>query len=311
MRVDVPALLTRLGIKAQLRGREWTALCPNPEHDDKHPSWRMREEPGSKKHGAHKCHACGLGGGPDELVMAVLGMEREDARTWLQGAAMAEPPMAESVELVVGRLSSKMQLPPGVITGRTLDKWSASARAYAERRGLTAAQVERWQIGYAVDGRLGGRIVIPKQDSDGVLRGYSARSFIGDPKKYLEASPKEGGSAWVVFGERYWPDERWSSTLVVAEGALNALALERAGYGYVAATSGSTLHPMVAAKLASFARVIAVTDPDDAGDKLAATIEQMIARHSTKFYRLRLPSGRDAQDLGDQGLRDYLSDHDL
>ena len=68
------------------------------------------------------------------------------------------------------------------------------------------------------------------------------------------------------------------------------------------------MHPMVAAKLASFARVIAVTDPDAAGDKLAATIEEMIARHSTKFFRLRLPSGRDAQDLGDQGLREHLNE---
>jgi len=301
MRVDVPALLTRLGIQAQLRGREWTALCPNPAHDDKHPSWRMREEPGSKKHGAHKCHACGLGGGPDELVMAVLGVGREDARAWLSGVTV-DVPVADSVEVAVGRFDAAFRFPEGVVH-KPLAQWGSAARAYAESRGLTAQQVETWGIGYAVAGKLAGRIVIPKCDEHGKLRGYSARTFIGDARKYLEASAKDGASPWVVFGECYWPlpDIRATKTLWVAEGAVNALALERVGCDFVAATSGSTLHPTVAAKFASFKEVVTVTDPDAAGDSLALMIETMTARH-TKTFRLRLPDGTDAQQLGDERL---------
>jgi DNA primase len=304
--VDVEQLLKRLGIVAKRNGREWTALCPN--HDDKNPSWRIRDEQGSRKHGFFHCYPCGFSGGPINLVMAMLKLNFRDAKAWLHGADVASnSPIAESVELQVGSTKTTFSLPAGV-TIRPMPEWPTTMRQYAESRGITPGQVERWGIGYAVAGRLAGRLVIPKRDRTGQVRGYSARSCVGSKRKYLEPEAWEGASPYVVFGEEHWVSDTVNATLWIAEGALNALALERAipNHPCVGATSGSTLHPMVAAKMSCFARLIVVTDPDDAGDKLAANILSTQARHGRIFERIRLPIDTDAQSIGDVHLKQII-----
>ena len=316
--LDVPVLLRRLGINANRRGREWTAICPNPEHDDRSPSWRMRDEPGAKKHGFHKCWPCGFGGNAVDLVERLIGIDWRAAKEWIGADVFAEDtPVAESVEVKQRPWDTSFRLPAGVEV-LLFDLWPQSVRAYVTGRAITPWQVDRWGVGFAVDGRLNGRVVFVKRDSDGEPVGFSARTFVGAMKRYLEPEPWEGASQAAVFGEQHWSHDfrmRLGQSVFVVEGAINALAVERAAlreagglvhYPSVAATSGSQLGALVAAKLASFGEIVAVTDPDAAGDKLAAALSDTLARHDRKFRRVRLPVGHDAADVPEAALREAV-----
>lgn len=307
-RVNVERVLERLGIQAKRRGRELEALCPNPEHKDRSPSWRIRDEPGATRHGMHHCWPCGFGGTIVDLVQKVLGIaEWRDARAWLEKEAPVEQRVIESVEVKVRAPSLRFRLPEEVRFG-SLDTWPGPVREYVHSRGIDETQVERWGIGYAVEGRLRGRVVFVLRDSRGRPQGYSARSFTGEGKRFLEPEEHEKASASAMFGEQHWPSlaERKTAPVFVFEGAIKALAAERALPGaFVAATTGSEVRPLHDVKLATFDRQCIVGDDDLAGNKVSSQLVAKLARHA-KPERLTLPRGLDADQLPIEELRDIL-----
>lgn len=294
--MNVERLLARLGIEAKRRGKEWEAICPNKLHADRSPSWRIRDDPGSVKHGYHKCWPCGFSGGAGALVMHVLGIEEyRDAIAWIEKEVVVDQKPVEAIEIRVAAPRLGFRLPEGVNV-EPLALWPMLARSYIERRGIEPWQVERWGIGYAVSGRLKGRIVVVSRDARGRPVRYTARSFVDAEKRYLEPEPGERASMNAMFGEQHWPRDNRSLVFVV-EGAINGLALEAELPGiYLAATAGSSMRGLYATKLQTFGTVCAMTDPDAAGDKLAAEIEASLSRHS-RVRRLRLPDGLDQAKL--------------
>lgn len=308
---NVEQVLARLGIEAKKKGRDWWARCPSPDHEDRNPSWHIRDEPGAERHGKMHCFSCKWGGTVEDLVGAVLGFQgddsdkREAARKWLAGFAV-EQKLPTSVRVKVTGTFHKFRLPEEARFG-PLHSWVTPAREFAQSRGIPEWQVDRWGLGYVVDGLLAGRLMIPYCDARGVPRGYTARTFLGKGKvlkRYKEPEPTEGADLDTMFGEQHWESPRLE--VYVTEGALNALAVERTMTyqavgglvvtGSVAATAGSHLRPAHATKLATFRTVVVLTDPDKAGDRIAADMGANLARHS-RVVRVRLPEGKDANDL--------------
>jgi DNA primase len=322
--VDVPHLLDRLGIPAERRGREWWARCPLPEHDDRTPSWQMHDDPEEPdKHGRWRCLGrCHTGGGPATLVARVLGLvhpETGEPRTraawrWIaDGSAVEEAPVLDVALAAAPRrpagIGRGFRLPPGVAV-EPLDLWPAAARAYAEQRGITAEQVDRWGLGYAVDGRMSGRIVLPWRDARGRLLGYTARTFVHAVKKYLEPREDEGADRNAVYGEEHWPppgDAR--GTLVVVEGGIDGYAVERATGLPFGAVCGSQLLPGHVARISTFQEVIVASDPDGAGSRFADALWAALARW-TRVRRAAIPAGSDPAKLervaGPAALADAL-----
>jgi 5S rRNA maturation endonuclease (ribonuclease M5) len=297
--VDVERLLHRLGIEAKRRGKEWEALCPNKLHDDRSPSWRIRDDPSSSKHGYHHCWPCGLQGGAGSLVMHVLGIsEYSDAMSWIEREAAVDQKPIGKVEIRMAPPRLSFRLPEGVKFG-PIEDWPTAAREYLLSRGIMEWQVARWGLGYSVEGRLKGRIVVVSRDARGRPLRYTARSFIDSPKRYLEPEPEERANQNAMFGEQHWPpnvpEER--QLVFVIEGAINGLALEAELPGvYMAATAGSSMRGLYGTKLATFEHVCVMTDPDAAGDKLASDIAETVSRHAS-ISRLRLEEGYDQAKL--------------
>ena len=314
--LDIERVLQRLGIEGKKKGKEWWISCPNPDHDDRSPSCRVRDDPGATKHGYVKCWPCGFGGSVVDLVMTVLGIESvRDARAWLEKEAPVEQREVVGVEMRVRPPSFGFRLPEEVLFG-PLEEWPGPARAYATSRGITAEQIERWGIGYAVEGRLRGRIVFVMRDSRGRPRSYSARTFVGDEKRFLDPQASEQASLAAMFGEQHWPPlESRTGAVFVFEGAIKALAAERAmilGHedcarrgACVAATDGSEARPLHGPKLTTFARICLVGDGDEAGDKISSQLYAQLVRHAEP-ERLVLPGGADADDLPPAVLRDSM-----
>lgn len=297
--VDVPSLLHRLGIEVvRDDGRELWALCPL--HPDKDPSFQIRNDPGHEKNGWWRCFGCHEGGGPVALVRELLELRSDDAKEWIEGSRAKVPDTLEASINVLPTMR-RFQLPEGVRI-EPLERWITPARRYAERRGITAKQVKRWGLGYAVSGRLAHRLVIPVRDIRGRLLSYTSRTFVADEKRYLEPRKEEGAAQGAIFGEEHWPKLEDRRVVAVCEGSFDALAADRIVRIPIGAIMGSQIHPGHVSKLATFDHVLVAADPDRAGDAATEELISALVRY-TKVERRRPPEGKDVAKLAEVSPR--------
>jgi DNA primase len=306
-------VLQRFGIQVDDKGGEKRAYGPCPFHDEpgKHDNWFIRLR--GDRRGQYHCFVCKASGGLPDLVSHLRGCSLDGAKEWL--ATFQEDDEAPAVAYLSTRLEveptgrREFTVPKEVVF-RPLDEWVTPAREYAQRRHLDAAQIDRWGIGYATIGRLAGRLVMPVRDATGRPRSYMARTFADHETRYYYPMERERPDQDVMFGEQFWVGRVWrkKSTVVVVEGALNALAVERAmGFTLlnVAALGGSDPRPMHVGKLASFGVVVVLTDEDKAGRGAAWELSCQLQRH-TGVERVTLGEGRDADDVSPEELREAI-----
>ena len=240
------------------------------------------------------------------LVMHVRGIgSPEEAVAWLGGSVVAERPVT-TVLVRTGPLRVPIfRLPPDVHVA-PVSEWPSPMCSYLRRRHVTEAQAVRWRFGFAVEGRLAGRVVIVARRSDGSPASYAARAIGRAEKRYLFPRADEHADLSVLFGEEYWPTDRQRSVVYVTEGALDALAVERAlGNVAIASLSGSSAGNRTLSRLGQFGRVVLVTDTDMAGDRVAERIATGLAC-GPEVVRARLPVGSDADSLSASDLRAHL-----
>ena len=312
---QVEAVLEKLGVATRRQGnRIWAEQCPLPTHG-KHNvahSWQnffSRADRGEWS--PFFCFSCKGSGNLVELVMLLRVLSYREAREWVRTLAEQEPvePFLR-VRSVLAKLPGAISVPDGVQKqGAPLETWNSVPRNYVLSRGITDAQVRRWGIGYALEGRLAGRIFLPIFDRQVRLANYAARTFVDDEKRYLAAGSWEQPDKQAMFGEHRWPAiEKGRANLrnlvFVFEGALNGLAIESvldgraelAGMSGLDESDGGQIDVRSLMKLATFRKVVTGTDPDGAGDRAALAIERAL-RGRVDVVRLRLPEGKDAADL--------------
>lgn len=310
MQVDVPRLLNALRIRdAIYRHKEWWARCPFPGHKETEPSWSIHDEVGASNHGYHKCFGCKQGGGPVDLVVARIGLSRPGAARWMheQGLVLGKALGAiDELSVVVGSRARKLPKLPPSVTIAPYEDWPGLARKYLDRRGIPPQYVLRYRLGYAVQGKLEGRIVLPAWDTQGNVTNYTARSFVNSPKRYLNPERAEGFPHNVaVFGEHLWPSLP-KDVVFTTEGAINALVVDAVmgGTYAVGAVFGSKLHPPQVLKLSRFNSIVHVADPDYTGEEFASIVRDALCR-ITQVQVVHL-SGGDAADTPREELKEAL-----
>ncbi len=285
------------------RGRRAWALCPF--HDD-HAADNFFVRTQGEHVGTYHCFACKAKGNLIDLVMKLRSMDYKAAKAFVDSSGKNyEPPRARVrvVERPPVLARRRFQLPRECIMGEPLEEWTTLARRYVAKRGIDRGEIERYGLGYAVDGRLAGRIVFPvRVGPKGTPASYSARSFCGAERKYLTPHESEEADQDSLFGEHLWPGPEERLVICVTEGAINALACSRATDLPASSISGSDVRPGHVIKLATFTCVAILTDPDKAGDKAARGFASSLGRRSN-VVRVRLPEGKDAADLTAKDLR--------
>lgn len=312
--VDVRGVLRYLEIEHTERHGEAWALCP--AHDDRRPSWSV-----NLTSGRHHCFSCGWGGGVVALVIRALGADRigwthADAWKWLNERGLTKefaPGLDVEMELVGGRPAS-FRL-PNEVRFVPFEAWPAEFAEHARGRRLTGAQVEKWGIGVATEGRLRNRIVFPVRDRAKRICSYTARTIErGDVVRYLTPSEGEHASKTVLWGEECWPEVGMRGDLVLAEGVFDALAIERAvecrpyrQRAYVAAVLGASraTSPLVLAKLATWGRITAAFDSDAAGVKAFEELRNVLGSRVVS-NPVPFPKGVDADMMTTYALRTLL-----
>lgn len=298
-------MLEALGIESPEAGtaaEEMWACCPFPEHDESTPSWSIKNDEQSDKHGSHYCFGCGRGGSPADLVIVQVGLSGFSAAVaWLKERKLDIDGVAPlNIDLVLKRppKHATLELPYGIKD--KYSTWTTNAKRYAKERGITEHQIDRWSIGCVPMGPLAGRLYIPAYNQERELLSYTARDYTGETRsKYKEPAGKgmDGSHPGAVFGEEHWPNMHiLRRELVLCEGAFNAMACERVGAPYIAALFGSDLTKEQLLKLKTWDNIVLASDLDAAGNKMARKILAALGRWSPTT-RVKFADKRDPNDL--------------
>ncbi len=289
-------VLTALGLVIEDRrlGRAWLT-CPFHGSGSR---FFVRLE--GKRAGQNHCFSCKSGGSLAALVEHVRRCDRKAAAHFIEQALRGfRVPVARA--RVVDRKSVLVR--PGLRFSKEVDfgpyaSWVSGARRYLEgKRGLGAADVERFGLGYAAEGYLAGRIVFPCRDARGRIVNYSARTFVDEEPRYK--TPREGdhADASAIFGAHLWPPLEARRAIVISEGAVDAVTAAKIAGVVVGSIGGSDdVDPNALAALSTFPLVAIMTDNDPAGKRAAASLRMMLGRH-VAAVRIELPPGSDANKL--------------
>lgn len=96
------------------------------------------------------------------------------------------------------------------------------ALRYLHSRGITNEVIEKYKIGYTVEGDFAFRVIIPSFDQDGELNYFIARSWVPNKMKYKNPTiPKDT----IIFNEF---NVDFSKPIYLVEGAFDMLFLDNA-----------------------------------------------------------------------------------
>jgi DNA primase len=329
-------------VKLVRAGREWKACCPF--HNEKTPSFTINDD----KHFYH-CFGCGAHGDAIRFLTDHRGMPFMDAVKELAAKAGMDVPAPDpQAKERADRTASLTDVMADVATwyGEQLHGLEgATARDYLKTRGIDAETVKRFGIGFAPEGRaklksaldkLGedrlvetgmlirpedggasydrfrGRLMFPIRDPRGRVIGFGGRILGQGEPKYLNSpdTPLFDKGRTLYNIDRAAPASRQAKRLIVVEGYMDVIALDRAGISEAVAPNGTALTEAQLERLWRLdASPILCFDGDSAGGKAAIRAATRALPHLRPDRTLRfveLPAGQDPDDVVKAGGREAI-----
>jgi DNA primase len=328
-------------VKLIRAGREWKACCPF--HNEKTPSFTVNDDKGF-----YHCFGCGAHGDAIRFLTDQRGLPFMDAVKELAAKAGMEvpapDPKAKERAERAASLTDVMAACQNWFAEQLQGIAGASARDYLTRRGIDAAQVARFGIGLAPDSRnalkralssigedklietgmliqpeesgkesydrFRGRLMIPIRDQRGRVIAFGGRILGEGEPKYLKSpeTPLGDKGRTLYHFDRAGPASRTAGRLIVVEGYMDVIGLDRAGIGEVVAPNGTAV---TEAQLERMWRLdpapILCFDGDSAGRKAAVRAALRALPHIGPERTLRfveLPAGQDPDDVTRSGGRE-------
>ena len=330
-------------VKLTKAGREYKACCPF--HSEKTPSFTVNDEKGF-----YHCFGCGAHGDAIRFLTDARGLPFIDAVKELAASAgldvpAQDPRMRDQAERSAG-LTDVMASAQLYYAGQLAGSEGAEARRYLAQRGIDPATIARFGLGLAPSGRnklkaalaaLGedklvdtgmlirpeeankesydrfrGRLMFPIRDQRGRVIAFGGRILGEGEPKYLN-SPEtilfdKGRTLYNI--DRAGPASRKANRLIVVEGYMDVIALDRAGISETVAPNGTAL---TEAQLERMWRLepapILCFDGDSAGQKASVRAAQRALPHLGPERTLRfvaLPAGQDPDDVVKAGGREAM-----
>jgi DNA primase len=328
-------------VKLIRAGREWKACCPF--HNEKTPSFTVNDDKGF-----YHCFGCGAHGDAIRFLTDNGGMPFMDAVKELAAKAGLDVPApdpqsrerAERTATLTDVMAEVAKWYAEQLNGIA----GADAREYLQRRGIDAATTQRFGLGLAPDSRnalkralekLGedklvetgmlirpdegdtydrfrGRLMIPIRDARGRVIAFGGRILGDGEPKYLNSpdTPLFDKGRTLYNIDRASPASRAAKRLIVVEGYMDVIALDRAGISEVVAPNGTAV---TEAQLERMWRLdpspILCFDGDSAGKKAAIRAALRALPHITPERTLRfveLPAGQDPDDVVKTGGREAM-----
>ncbi|HZU76592.1 MAG TPA: DNA primase, partial [Dehalococcoidia bacterium] len=308
-RIDIVELVSET-VPLKKAGRQFSAPCPF--HTEKTPSFYV--DPARQ---TWRCFgACATGGDVFSFLMkrdhlefgeALRALAERAGVTLSRGRAPEEQERHE--RLYAANEAAVLFFRNALQAGEP----GRAARDYAGRRGLDAATLERFEIGFAPEGwdhlrgylhgkgfadeelieaglltqgergvydRFRGRLMFPIRDEKGRVVGFGGRALGDEKPKYLntpQTAVFDKGSLLFLL-DRAKERIRQADEAVLVEGYLDAITAHQFGYTNVVATLGTALTERHVALLKRYARRVTLAMDADAAGIQAAVRGEEVAR---------------------------------
>lgn len=295
-RIDLEALFGEVGL-VQGRNRQWT--CPDPTHAqtgatppvsigtaDGYPVWN--------------CHGCPAGGTAVDLLRLARGLDTAAAFTHLR-----ERFGSPANRNLPPRVKVPTSPPPDPDAGRLEGPEAAEVvDRYLAARQWSPEVVPAFGL-YAVRGRWGRPRVRHPYRVGGEVKWWQDRAVYDDDRGPKWANPS--GLARLPYALDLRTTLEWTADggrLIVVEGPADAVALWLAAPGAAVIGIPGTEGARRWAPMMAGLDVLLLTDPDDAGDRAAAELAQLIHADGGRSARLRPPADVDdwRREVGDDAL---------
>src|SRR3954452_20468055 len=330
-------------VKLIRAGREWKACCPF--HNEKTPSFTVNDDKGF-----YHCFGCGAHGDAIRFLTDQRGMQFMDAVKELAAKAGLEVPAPDAQARERSERTASLTEVMGEVAKWYSDQLQgiagADAREYLKRRDIDQATMQRFGLGLAPDSRTAlkralekvgedtlvetgmliqpeeggkdsydrfrGRLMIPIRDARGRVIAFGGRILGEGEPKYLNSpdTPLFDKGRTLYNIDRASPASRSAKRLIVVEGYMDVIALDRAGISEAVAPNGTAV---TEAQLERMWRLdpspILCFDGDSAGRKAAIRTATRALPHITPERTLRfveLPAGQDPDDVIRSGGREAL-----
>lgn len=290
---DMTRVCRDLGIELGTRGKWLECRCPNPQHEDRHPSCRVNVQKNR-----FKCFSCGCGGNNIDLVRMVRGCSYMEAVAWLLDTNAASLTGANAASLAGTQhpsLASELKEPSELLDiewlrslispreyYRCLSPW---AKDFLRQRRIDPNLIDAKgivSIDHAVATQRGKRIssrgnpytpkfpapalLFPYRDENDVLINLQARlQHPAEGQQRFHFPPGSHTALWNPRTALTLPD---GAHLWLCEGVSDALALLTSGRPALALASATSLTPEAAdfiARQATRLRIHIYPDNDAPG----------------------------------------------
>ena len=322
-RVDLVDLVGRF-VTLKKAGRSYTGLCPF--HGEKTPSFNVNPD-----RQAFYCFGCQEGGYAISFLMKIENLSFHEAASALAREHGIEIPETDSGERGLAERLYEANETAQAAYRAAIAAPGNPALAYLAQRGIDAATIERFGIGFAPDrwdfvaqrlresgiaaelaeragilaarpsgghyDRLRGRVTFPIRDTRGRILGFGGRALASDQEaKYLntpESPIYRKREGFYGFPMALDPIRRGERAVVV-EGYFDLVALHRAGVEAVLATCGTALSAEHARDLRRRTKtVVLLFDGDEAGQRAITRALEVLLPEGLRVRAAVLPAGED------------------
>lgn len=310
------------------RGRSCVCLCPF--HSEKSPSCTLYLENNS-----FYCFGCGAGGDVITFIMKIENLGYIEALKFLaERAGMSMPEDARNNES--SRIKSRILEINRTAARFFFDTLTRSpdgekGRRYFAERQLSAATITKYGLGYAPNGwynlsnhlrskgfsdeemisaflsgrgKNGGvfdifrdRVMFPIIDLRGNVIAFGGRTIDGDGPKYINSSDtpvfKKSQNLFSLNFAKKSEEKR----LILAEGYMDVIAINQAGFENVVATLGTALTQEQARLMSQYAEEIIIAyDSDGAGQKATHKAINLLSEVGARTKIIRMEGAKDPDE---------------
>ena len=309
------------------RGRTYVCLCPF--HSEKSPSCTIYPESDS-----FYCYGCGVGGDTITFIRKIENLEYMEAiRLLAQRANMSVPDDSQSkdTERLKARIYEANRLAARFFCKTLSEKEGEKGRRYFASRQLSVDTIKKYGLGYAPnsyqalrdylkregytekeliiaglcrEGRNGGafdtfrdRVMFPIIDLRGNVIAFGGRVIDGDGPKYLN-SPESPvfKKAKNLFSLNFAKNVK-SDTLILAEGYMDVISINQAGFENVVATLGTALTEEQARIISRYAKdVVIAYDSDGPGQAAIHRAINLFSETSVNARVLKMEGAKDPDE---------------
>ncbi len=324
-------------VNMKRRGRNMVGLCPF--HSEKTPSFNLYPENGS-----FYCFGCGAGGDVITFIMKIENLDYIEAVKFLAQRAGMEVP-ENSYDDGMGKLRMRIfeanREAARFFNKKLYEPEGREGLDYFYRRGLPDNIIRRFGLGYSPKSRyalcdhlrkLGfkdneivaanlafrsqdgrrivdrfyDRVMFPIIDLRGNVIAFGGRILSDQKPKYLNTSDTPAFKKSANLFSLNNAKNTGERTLILCEGYMDVIALNKAGFKNAVATLGTALTSEQAILMKRYAdEVIICYDADEAGQKATARAITLLRNAGLVIRVLSIPEGKDPDEFirnkGDKG----------